>query len=355
MLIFVDKKKEHRRKVKIFCAVCFAVIFALANFYHFKSALHHSQEELTNYHSRKIINDWYNKADIVYLFTSKQNPDTKIILIPHTFNRENLITTAFAFSKLPVQSTYLKFGTTENTEPLKKLASLFLNLTEKKEAEQTVIISASFADVEQTIRQKNLYPQALSFKHTKKLDKSDELTVLLDSIFPPAPAPQNHLEEQKFALQKFAEENKQTIEDIIFHKKTPPFALQNIFLKTNRLCLQNKDKRNCRLHTNTDFTKSLQKLAKNTPKSNYLKLILLTDDTLISQEDVPALTSDEGLHFIFNKHEAFLFPEEIKSLAEKENVPYILKERAGINPTYHNSKMKLYKFKIMEIDLDDNL
>lgn len=355
MLIFVDKKKEKRRKIKIFCIICFAVFFIVMNIFHFNSTLHLSNQSLTEYQSPIISNDWYKKADIVYLFNSQQK--TKIILIPQTYNRENITTLALAFSKLPSQKTFLSFSQEiSDPAPIKEVAALFFPLSNKKTAPQKIIISTSFPSIQKDINQHKLYPVALNYKHTQKLNNINKLTSLLDSLFPTKPAPQNELEEEKEALQKFIEENKITLKDIVLRNKQPPFVLQNIFLSKNRFCLKNTKEKKCSLHSDLSFIKNLQEMT--APKSslkNRLKLILLTDDSPLAVQEAPSLAKDEGLHFIFNNHEAFLFPEEIKKLDDQKNTLYIIKEKAGINPKYQADTMRLYKFKTLEIDLDDNI
>jgi hypothetical protein len=192
--------------------------------------------------------------------------------------------------------------------------------------------------------------------HTQKLADIKNLTNLLDSLFPPLPAPKDKSEQEKSALQNFVSENLTAIKNIIFADKLPPFSLQKTFLKENRFCLQNNNKTKCKLHTHRSFEKNLQKLThKFSLQNKPQKLILLTNDTPVSTETLTTLAKDEGLHFTYYTREAFLFPEDINSLAESKNALYILKQKAGLNPTYENPAMKLYKFKTLEVNLDDNI
>ncbi len=357
MLIFVDKRKEIRRKIKIIC-ITLSIIFLLAiNFFHFQKALSANNKNLIDYHSHRITNNWYNNADIVYLLNSHTQKYTKVILLPQVFNRENATTLALAFSKIPSKTTFLKFTDEISVkEDIKKLASLFFPLAEKQQAEQQVVISTSFTKTEKYIQQNHLFPLTLNYKHTQKLNNLANLTQQLDTIFPPIPEPKNKLEKDKLNLQKFSTENFMAIRNIIFQNQKPSFALQNIFLSNARFCLKGKNNTECKFHSRSSFEKNLYKLAHRfSPQNPPQKLILLTEDILISAQDYTNITQDEGLHFIFNNHEAFLFPKEIISLAERKKALYIIKERAGINPKYHTDTMKLYKFKTLEIDLNDNI
>ena len=357
MLIFVDKKKEKQRKIKILCIFFGAIFLLIANILHFQEALFHNAEKLTDYHSHKISNNWYNKADVIYLLTSHNNQQTKVILLPSNFNRENATTLALAFSKLPQKETHIHFtDEISNQKDIKNLASLFLPITSKHSAEQQLLISSDFEKVEKDIQQNHLYPLVLNYKHAQKLTHLNKLTQQLDELFPPVPIPQNKLEENKINIQKFAAENLPTIKNIIFHNQTPSFALQNIFSGNIRFCLKSESNNKCNFSTHNSFARNLQKTAdKFSLQDIPQKLILLTDDMPISTEDYQNIASDEGLHFIFNNHKTFLFPEEIISLADKQKALYILKEKAGLNPEYQSDDMKLYKFKTLEIDLDDNI
>ena len=47
--------------------------------------------------------------------------------------------------------------------------------------------------------------------------------------------------------------------------------------------------------------------------------------------------------------------KEIQNIKKPDKAIYVLKQKAGLNPKYTTSQMKFYKFKTMEVILDEKI
>ena len=357
MLIFVDKKKEKRRRIKILCFICVVFFIIVANIFHFKKALNYNNEKLTTYQTIAQKNDWYDKSKTVYLLFSQQENAQKVIIIPQKINRENIATLALAFSKIkdiPAEITLTP--EISDLQIINELAEIFFPLATEKTPKQKILISSDLEMVKDTIMAEHLYPLTLNYKHTKKLNNHSQFMQFLDKKFPTLPEPKNKQEQEKRALQEFAMENLSILQRITLKQKTPDFSYRNLLLKSVRFCLQNSQSTTCSTDSNSSFIKNLNTLLQSQKKTaKPQKLILLTSDELIENIDSLTLEADEGLHFQFQKREAFLLPEEIQNLKKSDKAIYTLKQKAGLNPKYTTSQMKFYKFKTTEVILDEKI
>ena len=357
MLIFVDKKKEKQRRIKILYFICVILFIVVANIFHFKKALNYNNKKLATYQTIVQKNDWYDKSKTVYLLLSQQENAQTVIIIPKKINRENITTLAWAFSKIkdiPAEITLTP--EISDSQIINELAEVFFPLATKEDHKQKILISSDLDQVKDTIMAEHLYPLTLNYKHTKKINNHSQFMQFLDKNFPAPPKPKNKQEQEKRALQEFAMENISILQRITLEQKTPEFSHRNLLLKSVRFCLQDSQGTACNTDSNSSFIKNLNTLLQSQrTKIKPKKLILLTSDELIENIDSLTLEADEGLHFQFQKREAFLLPEEIQNLKKTNKAIYVIKQKAGLNPKYTTSQMKFYKFKTTEVILDEKI
>lgn len=355
MLLYVDKKKEKRRKLKKISVVFFLALVLIGNILHFKTALHTPQQALTSYSSIRFSQNWYNKAEVVYFFA---NPDEvqQLIVIPKNFNRENTVTTALAFSKLQKNATTL-FFTPEVThqEELQKLAKIFFpSLTISNADTADILLTTEVNALASIIRQKKLSPIVLNYKRAEKLLNLQLLETFLDTYFPLFPAPADPQEKELLSLRKFAEKYRKELQNLLLQKQISDFSAQNLFLQNAKICIKTENKTVCRTSSETSLKKNLLKALQSLPEGQSpQKLFFLTSELQIPE--FSSLKDNEGLHFRCQNRETMLLPENISALANKNNAFYILKKRAGLNPQYTSPDMTFYKFKTMEIDINDSI
>ena len=112
----------------------------------------------------------------------------------------------------------------------------------------------------------------------------------------------------------------------------------------------------CKTQDNISLQKNIIDIKNEIPKNQTVKkLIFLTSDEEIFILKKQKLEQNEGLHFCYQNKEAFIFPKEIPSLEDLKKDLIKLKEKAGINPEYTTTDMKLYKFKIVEVNIDEKI
>lgn len=356
MLIYVDKKKERQKKIKILCCIIVAVFIILANIVHFKTALHHSSQKLTDYHSIKFTNNWFEDTQPVYFFYSRRQNGKTIIVIPEKFNRENATTLAFALAKIPEKEISLYF-TPEIKESNKiiQLANVFHSDIEPTK-NANIIITTDLKNAIKSIPEEKLYPTLLHYKYTAKTPVNPALDNLLNDFFPPQPEPETTLKKEKMALKKFAEENTAVLKNLILKDKEPEFHLKNALLKNSNLCLVHKADIVCDLTSKNSLQKKLSKLQKKLPKNaTPEKLLLLTSNSKVADTLSLTLDADDGLLFRYGKLKSFLLPNEWHTLTNLKEIPAKLKVKAGLNPNYTAPGMEFYRFKITEVVLDEEI
>jgi len=353
MLLYVDKKKQRRQRLKIIISAlsCFLILFA--NIFHFTDTLHQTEQHLTDFHPLEHSHPWYNQSDVVIIFTSKGKNTPLAILIPQRLNRENISTIALAFSKLANTSFKITF-TPEITEKksLQKLASIFTQTIPSDSAENNVIVSTQISELLSLINSNNLYPTVLHYQDTQKLQKTAELQTLINTLYPLPLPPQSRLEKEKQALEHFAAKyHKKLTNFFLPHPESIIFTDKNLFLQNTGICLTTPHKNICQTDEKTSLQLNIQTALKKLPNDTKpQKLILLTSMQEIELQT--PLAEDEGVAFRYGERQTLLLPHEKN---EKIDTYTLLKQNAGINPDYQTSDMKFYKFKTMEIDINDNI
>ena len=352
MLLYVDKKAEKRRKIKIGCIILCIICIIAANILHLRTALNHSHQHLDNYAPVKYNNTWYSFADTVILFSSRDENTKKIILLPKQFSKQIALTTLLALKK--ISATQYQFSIAATLQKNDKLKELLQNIppfTPYKQESADVILTTDISSFTHLINEQHLYPVSLTYTMAKKIINEPQIMSVIEKIFPKPLLPQNDLEQEKQALENFIRENNTYLSEFISNSTKLPLKKQYLFLKNQRLCARTNKQTYCQTDNNLSLKENILSIKKMLHAENITLLVLLTDDKKESSEQNIELLDDEGLHFLFNGHEAFIFPEEIKTLANKQKATYIVKERAGINPNYSTNDMKFYKFKTVEVTL----
>lgn len=359
MLIYVDKKKEKQKKIRKLLLILFILFFIIINLWQFNLSLNHAKQSLTDYQLIKHLNSWYNNADIVYLFTGNKNK-TAAIIIPKTFNQENATTIALALSKISQQKYNIILASNmSKNDSLMNLIKVFLPQAEFNSSANApdIIIANNIENAVPHIIKNKLFPHALNYKHTKKIQELPALKNFIKNTFPPMPLPKNTLEQESKNLQSFITTHKQVLKDFIFLNKEPPFTNQNLFLQNIRLCLKTKENNlSCALDTTVSLRQNITKAKAGLGKENSInKVYFLTSDMKTTPQPDIRFDEDEGLRFVYQNRNALLLPEDIKLLDNPLEAFYILKEKTGINPLFNTPDMYFYKIKLKEITYDENI
>ena len=402
MLLYIDKKKQKRRRIKIAALTVAAVLFVILNCTHFSTALHQTDKTLLTYHPRPSMAEEYEHSVPVTLFTftsvSAADSAPAVILIPSVANRQNFITTAQAFSQIAPDTTEVQFTPEiKETSALLSLIQIFAESSHtavnqpgtipsdtEPSSSRSIIVSSDINAVKTVISAQNLYPHTINYtaalKKFKTLEAFSSVKPLLDRLFPLAPKTQGKLAAEQNALRSFAFEHKKELLAAFYLEALSPttfpqvasparLSTDNLLLQNAPLCLTTREKTACSLDLNASLEKNLKTaLHRLSPGQTPFRLSLLTSAIEITPQTI--LMPDEGLMFRFGSRENLLLPQEIaafrKSLAARNRQPVpasadnaeifrFLQLRSGLNPDYHNNQMKFYKFKTVEINLNDNI
>ena len=357
MLIYVDKKKEKQRKIKIFCLVLFAIIFVCLNILSYHKQRHHEQTDLSSYQKISHQNEWYDKALPIYLFSNKETSAPNIIILPKTINKETALILVDSLINLPRQNYNLTItDEVKNKKFLKQLFKIARPKLSSDESSAEIILTSDFDMVQNTINNFGLYPKTLSYGKINTALFSEPLNNLINEQYPPQTEPQTKIEKEQKALAEFAAENKTELMNLIFKNIPPKFSKQASFLENSRLCLQTENSINCQTRPETSLLLNIKKALNATAKdAKPQKLLLWTSNEKINPTDLHQLKNDEGLYFRFHQLETYLLPQELNALTIEKEPLTILKEKAGFNPEYTSPEMELYKFKITEVNLDEQI
>ena len=353
MFIYVDKKKEKKRKIRIISLILLGFFIICANVIYFKIDLNKTSEHLTDYQSIKHSNSWFLNSEIVYLFSAPKPNIKKVILTPSKINRETTTVMVSILLKLKKQKTYQILPDILDKKSLTQLINKVLPQVDVTEDNPDIIISSDFSKISDIIDQNQMIPLALSYKTAEKKLSLEQLSKYVTPFFPLKELPKNKMEEEKQALEIFVEDNISSLKN--FSKID--FSKQNLFLRNARICLVNQNSDTfCSLSNHSSFLHNLKKALVQAPADIPLKkIIFLTSDDSLNPEEINELKADEGLRFQYQKRKSILLPEEMTSLTNSKQKLYKLKQKAGLNPQYENPYMKYYKFKTLEVNLDDNI
>lgn len=344
MLLYVNKKKERLRKIKILLTLIGILFLIIANIHHLRQTIHHTSLSLTTYTSIKKLNNWYGNTSPIEIYkTSKKQ--IKIIIIPSTITKENAPTIAKTILKSQTQTKSPLYITDElNNHIISSLISSLNLETISNLSSNCVIITSNFEKIKPIITNQKLTPFSIS----KQNFESPTFNTFLETFFPSTKAPSTKLDKEQASLYSFANDHKDIISQIL-NSSPPsileqPFSLQNTLLKNIQLCIQTSYQTFCSLDDKSSFIQNISQTLKQIPANEKpQKLILLTSFEKTSPQK---LSPSSGLLFRFQARQALLLPHEINS------EPFeTIKQKSGLNPKHTNNLMQFYQFKTVEIDI----
>ncbi len=362
MLLYVDKKKERQKKIKRILFIISILLIILINFIQFPIDLHQTQKQLINYKSKASTPEWYSHTEPITILSTPKKEEI-IFLISNISSRENLITLAKAFSLIPHNATTINISPEiTDSEKILKLAQIFSHQIKQDNKSTQLIVVADENKILELTKSKKFVPHTINHTSPKNFIITPEIQSFLDSFAPLSPAPENKQEQEQENLKKLIKDHKDIILSSLpftpYAEVDYPMSAQYILLKNANVCLSSTNKKICTLNTNKSLTNNINEtLQKFAPQEKVTQLSLLT-----SFQEIPCqsnISSNDGLLFRFEQREYILLPQEIekykKENTKEENIYHYIKQQAGINPDYQNPKMKFYKFKTVEINLNDNI
>ena len=355
MLIYTDKKKIKRQKIKRIAFTLIISLLFILNIYHFQTTKHQTSQTLTQYTTLKTDHTWYNKNLPSILFSSPQN--NKIaILLPQNINEKNSLSIAKIFSQtLPSQKSLHIDNTTIEKDYIYSLAKLYNpNIKIHKKA-KNVYISSNFDTLKPYINKNKLTPSIFHTHNHKLSTDNPNLLKLVNQKFPPQTPPLSKLDKEEQSLKTFLLEYKPHLISILNATKDIPFNKKNELLKNTSICLITKNnQQSCSLNKNLSLIKNLTSAQKKLPSNSQItKIFLLTSFIEIPKNDT-IYNKDVGLFFEFENRQSILLPHQANTLLSNQIIP-TLKTKANINPKHNNENMKLYQFKAVEINANDNI
>ncbi len=361
MLLYVDKKKERQKKIRRTLLIISIIFVICVNFICFSTDLNQTKNSLLEYSAQTSAPQWYTQTEVITILSSPSKTEL-VILIPQHFNRENLKTIAYAFSHIPPQATEINF-TSEIKESslLLKLAQIFAPEIKSNSHSTQIIISSDEDKILELTQSKNYYPQTINYTTSSNTFQNQELQTFLDKYAPLPPISTTTQEQEKENLNQLIKDHKDIILSVIPSKPystiSYPISSQYILLQNASICLSSQEKKICKINSDHSLTQNVtEAIQKFPPHEKIQKLSLLT-----SLQEIPIhspLTQDDGLLFRFDQREHILLPQEIEQHLKKQTSTDIyryIKQQAGLNPDYSTPKMKFYKFKTVEINIDDNI
>lgn len=352
MLLYVDKKKQKRQKIKVLCFIFTSIFIVLANILHFKKVLHSAKTNLTNYQNIQIKNDWFYTSDSLQIFTKKNKQTPIIIIAPQKITRENAQLLSVALSKVPNNTTIQLSSNLKNKKTIKTLINQ-LNLdTAKTSSSQKTLITSDIKEVEKLIYKEKLFPKFITYKNAQKLNNTPQIKLVIDNLFPLPSKPTTTLEQELYSIKEFTNNYKKELINAFSTTPKYSFTTHGFFLKNINICAITSSKTICEINDNNSLEKNIKNiLEQSTNDKQILQISLLTTLKEISPNDL--LENDEGIIFQFEKRKEILLPQEIKKLSINDNPFYIIKQKLGINPNHLTPQMKFYKFKTLEININD--
>lgn len=354
MLLYVNKKQQKRKRIKLISLILFCVFVVFANILYFKKDLHNSDKNLIDYTSITVHHNWYYSSQNITLFSSKNKQSSNIILIPIIINRENIQIIAHTLSKLK-NITSIEF--TDEVPHQKLITSLAHPFWAKQpnKSNKKVLITTNIENIRQQIYNKKLFPTVINYQQAQKIKNNSYIMSIINKEFPLPIPPQNILEEQRQSLQKFAQTYYTELKQLPQIPNYKNLSAHGFFLQNINLCIQTNNTKICAINNNNSFQKNIDIVLKQLPNDNtIIRLSLLTSLEEINQNTI--LEANDGLLFKYGIKEKILLPSEVIDIKQKQQNPYTeIKKQAGLNYYYESDDMKFYKFKIVEIDINDKI
>ncbi|MBE6462822.1 MAG: hypothetical protein E7005_03575 [Alphaproteobacteria bacterium] len=347
MLLYVNKKQERKKRIKLLSLIAFIIFFITANIINFYHKLHTTTDNLSSYQSITHLNTWYKNYEPIEIYKTKDN-QIKVILIPNALTREiteTLSTLLEKISKTPSPKIHF-LGNASLFELIKELAQIHnIEITDKI-TKKSIIISSDFDLLKSHIYSNKLFPKTITYVNST----NPKSLSLLNKYFPLPISPKTNLSKQKHSLTLFAKAYQKELETISTtnNYNSQKFHKQSALLKNIPLCLQTTNSTFCTLDNKTSLIKNIIKTKEqNKANAPYTKLILLTN---FEKTTLETFSPQNGLLFKFHSRETILLPNE-----KDKNHFYTIKQKSGINPNYETKDMEFYQFKTVEINLNDNI
>ena len=350
MLLYIDKKKQKRQKIKILAIIFTILFFIISNLIQFPISLNNSKQKIAHYTSNQ--NSVHKLPNAVTVFAVSQYATPKIIQIPSPLNREEIKTLTQIFKKHAdkIKTIYItpEVQTPQTIQTILRTVIPDLKITNNKET--SIIITTAYNNFASLIQKESLYPYTKI--QSKKITLPQSFYHLQDSFFPLPIIPDSILKAEQINLQNFANDYKTEIQTYVSTNRLSeiPFPQQHLFLQNVNICLSYDNKHFCNLENQLSLAHKLTILSQKLPKNaQNIKLNLLTTQQNINSID--NLNEDDGILFRYGVRESILLPGSYKKTESFQK----LKKDAGLNPEYQNKNMNFYKFKTVEINLDDKI
>lgn len=344
MLLYVNKKAIRRKKIRILLIILAFVIFASANIICFKQKFHTSTQTPNDYVSIKKEPLFIESYPIVQEYTYKNN-ETKQILIPKNITEQSANKIAQILKNKKITSVFFT-NELKNNNILHDIIKFFDIQISNTIQPQTIIISSDINLLTPTIYEKKLFPKTIIYQKYQ----NPKFNQMLEQHFPSPLKPKDKLSKEVLSLQSFITDYKLELINLVKNKDLTKqkFSHQEILLQNINFCLQTNNNLFCNIDAKISFAKKIKEILKNIPlKDTVQKLILLTSFEPTKSQTI---AQEYGLLFKFENRNTILLPHQITQNAYED-----IKIKAGINPTYTNDNMKFYQFKIVEINIDDNI
>lgn len=351
MLLYVDKKKQKRQKIKVTCFILTFIFIVLANILHFNTTLHQAQNSLTKYQTIQTKHDWFYSSNTIQIFTKKNKKEPLIIIVPQNINRETAEILSCALSKVTPNTAITISPSLANHTILQALIQQIipsLNTTPSN----NLLITDNVKNANTLIHKEKLHPSFLTYKNTEK--NSTQVKNLIDQLFPLPQKPSNSLEQELSSLKEFTTIYKNEIKKSLSPNNKHTFTSHGFFLKNANICINYNSEKACEINSNNSLEKNIKNiLQQNIDITKITHINLLTTFQEITDTDI--LEQNEGIILQFENRKEVLLPKEIKNISKKKTPFYIIKEKLGVNPNYTSPNMKYYKFKTLEIEINDNI
>ena len=200
MLLYVDKKKQKRQKIKVTCFILTFIFIVLANFLHFKTAIHQTKHSLTDYKNIQTKHDWFYSSNTIQILTKKNKKEPLIIIAPQNINRENAEILSYALSKISPNTAITISPSLANNTILQALVQ-HITTNEQPTSSNSLLITDNIKNASELIHKEKLHPHFLTYKNTEK--NSTQTKKLIDQLFPLPQKPSNSLEEELSSLKEF--------------------------------------------------------------------------------------------------------------------------------------------------------
>lgn len=352
MLLYVDKKRQKRQKIKAIIITFLGIFVLLANLIIYQKLLHTPRLHLVDY--RPILGENHNllQRDTVCVFLADEALNAEIIVIPEVLSRENLLTIGMVVAKfmLKARNVYFMPDVTD-VDYLFRLIRLFVPHIHHSANESGVIITTKLDSVVNMIKERQLSPRVFNYNYAQKQIDENILVDLIDERFPLPEVPVDALAKEKKALTDFVDMYKVVFSSLLSGKWRMPFAVKHFMLQQANACVMMNGKALCQINENASLLENLYRLRLGlSANENLSQLILLTSLQEIRLNE--PLAEDDGVVLRYGEREEIVLPKERNGI---DNVYVILRRKMGINSDYFDEDMKFFRFKVVEVNFDEKI